>query len=184
MKKSSSIAPCRTSFVQRNDSALPADEERERPGERPELARARLLAEELPGERQRGHRDDAVQRQQEVRLGRADVHRDPRRHARERGEREQPRAGATRSTHRPRRTELRTPRRPRARGDAPPVRDRRRASRSRPPRQRARRCAHSRRVPTISSASPSAPPAPAICATRVAHATTTTVRAAWPAANT
>ena len=83
-KKSSSIAPCRGSCDQRSASALPADEERERPAEETELARAHVVAEELPRERERSDGDDPVQRKQQVRLRRADVHGDARRHARER----------------------------------------------------------------------------------------------------
>ena len=56
-------------------------------------ARARAsaaVAEQLPGERERRDGDDAVERQQQVRLRRADVHRDARGHAGERRDREQP----------------------------------------------------------------------------------------------
>ena len=81
--------------------AVPADERRDRPGERPELAGARLLAVELPGERERGDDDDAVDRQQEVRLGRADVDRDARRNAGERRARPAARARAARARRRP-----------------------------------------------------------------------------------
>jgi len=45
---------------------------------------------ELPRERERRGGHDAVHRHQQVRIGRADLDRNPRRYARERGEREQP----------------------------------------------------------------------------------------------
>ena len=57
---------------------------------RPELARACVLAVEPPGECDRRDHDDSVQRQQEVRLRRPDMHRDPRGHTREHGRSEQP----------------------------------------------------------------------------------------------
>ena len=132
-KKSSSIAPCRTSFVQRNDSPSQPTKSASGHASGPSSRDARLLAEELPGERERRHGDDAVERQQQVRLGRADVHRDARRHARERRQREQPgQAQHDPRADRPRRPRRTRPRR-RARGDARPARDRRRASRNRPP---------------------------------------------------
>jgi hypothetical protein len=72
----------------------PADERGQRPGDPSELARAAVPAQELDHEHERGRRDHQVQRQQEVRLRVADVHRDPGRDAGERGDCHQPRPAA------------------------------------------------------------------------------------------
>jgi len=72
----------------------PADERRERPGDRAELLSAPVAAPELPREQERRGRDDEVHRHEQVGLGRADVDVDPGGDARERREREQVRPAA------------------------------------------------------------------------------------------
>ena len=150
-KKSSSIAPCRTSLVQRSERPSHPTKSAERPRERPELAHAPVVAGELPRERDRRHGDDRVERQQQVRLGRADVHRDA---CRARTQASQARAATARAARPTRRRRAasgrRRPRR-RARGGGRAARDRRQRRRSRSPRRRAQRCRRSRRGATISS---------------------------------
>ena len=90
-KKSSSIAPWRTSFVQRNVRPSHATNSASGFASGPSSRAALAVAEQLPRERDRGHGDDAVERKQQIRLRRADVHRDAGGRARERREREQPR---------------------------------------------------------------------------------------------
>ena len=68
--------------------AAPADERRQRPRDRAELASARVALPELPGQQERRRRDDAVHRHEQVRLGRADVDVDARGHAGKHGERQ------------------------------------------------------------------------------------------------
>ena len=70
--------------------AAPGDERGERQRDRAELARASVSVEQLPGEDERGGRDDGVEGHEQVRLGRADRDRDARRDAGEGREREQP----------------------------------------------------------------------------------------------
>ena len=72
----------------------PGDEQRERPGERPELLRPVVAADQLPAEQHRGTGDHGVERDEQVRVGRADVHRDPRRDAGQRRDGDQPRPAA------------------------------------------------------------------------------------------
>ena len=81
-------------FAPGQREAAPGHERGERVGERAELARALVASRELPGEKQGAGDDDPVERDQQVGVRRADVHRDPRRHAGERGHREQPRPAA------------------------------------------------------------------------------------------
>ena len=71
---------------------VPGDERSDRPRERAELARAiRIVPVELPGERERRNHDDAVERQEQVRLRRPDVHRNAGGHAGEGRDRQEPR---------------------------------------------------------------------------------------------
>jgi len=71
--------------------AEPGDERRERPGDDAELLPPRVPAPELPGQQERGGRDDAVEGNEQVRFGRPDGDVDPRRNAGQRHERQQPR---------------------------------------------------------------------------------------------
>jgi len=75
----------------REREAAPRNEGGEGQRDRAELSRAGVSAQQLPGERERGGGDHGVERNEQVRLGRADGHRDPRRDAGERGQGEQPR---------------------------------------------------------------------------------------------
>ena len=69
----------------------PADQQAERPGERTELPRAVVAADQLPAEQRRRAGDHGVERDEQVRVGRADVHRDPRGGAGERRDGDEPR---------------------------------------------------------------------------------------------
>ena len=71
--------------------AGPGDERGERPGGDAQLLPARVAAPELPGQEERGGRDDAVERHEQVRLGRPDGDVDPRRDAGQRHEGQEPR---------------------------------------------------------------------------------------------
>ena len=72
----------------------PADEGGERPCDQPELLCTRVAVEELPGEEQRGGRDDAVHRHEQVRRGRADRDVDSHGHAEQDCERKHERPAA------------------------------------------------------------------------------------------
>ena len=74
--------------------AAPRDEGGERQRDRAELARPRVAAQELPGQRERRGGDHRVERHEQVRLGRPDGHRDPRGDAGERRQGQQPRPAA------------------------------------------------------------------------------------------
>ena len=75
----------------REGQAAPADEESQRQRERAELAAPGVPADQLVGEDERRGRDDAVERDQQGRLRRAERDRDPRGNAGERGQRQEPR---------------------------------------------------------------------------------------------
>ena len=70
--------------------AAPADQQAERPGERAELPRAAVASEQLPAEQSSHARDHRVERDEQVRVGRANVHGDPGRDAGERGDGDEP----------------------------------------------------------------------------------------------
>jgi len=74
--------------------AAPGDEGGERQCDGTELSGAGVSLEQLPGEHQSGGGDHGVQRHEQVRLRRADGHRDPRGNAGERRQGEQPRPAA------------------------------------------------------------------------------------------
>ena len=80
--------------------ARPAHEGCERQRDGAELSRARIALDQLPRQGERGGRDHRVERDQQVRLGRADRDRDPGRDAGEGGEGEQP--GPAEQQRRPR----------------------------------------------------------------------------------
>ena len=89
-KKSSATAPSCRSFVHSRLSPVQATSSDERPGQRPELPRPVVAADQLPAEQHRGTGDHGVERDEQVRVGRADVHRDPRRDAGQRRDGDQP----------------------------------------------------------------------------------------------
>ena len=70
--------------------ADPGGERRERPRDDRELSQARVSPPELPGQEERSRGDHAVERHEEVGLGRADRDVDARRDARERDQRQEP----------------------------------------------------------------------------------------------
>jgi hypothetical protein len=74
--------------------ARPGDEGGQRPGHRAELPRACVALEQFPREQDGRRGDDRVHRHEQIRLGRADVHVDPRGDARKHGEREHERPAA------------------------------------------------------------------------------------------
>ena len=181
-KKSSATAPSCRSFVHSEAEPAPGDEQRERPGERPELPRAVVAADQLPAEQHRRAGDHGVERDEQVRVGRADVHRDPRRRAGERRDGDQPRPAAEeRARSRPRRARRRRrpPRRPSC---ARRGRGRRRGTRSRASQATSPASRRSRRGATITSASPAAatgPPAWARSAV-TAGSRSRVAASAWP----
>jgi hypothetical protein len=75
----------------REREAAPGDERGEGQRNGAELSATRVASEQLPGQRERGGGDHGVERHEQVRLGRADGHRDPRGDAGERGQGQQPR---------------------------------------------------------------------------------------------
>ena len=93
-KKSSAIAPSCRSSVQASDRPVQAISAASGPGQRTELARAGVAADELEAEQHRRPRNDRVERQQQVRVGRADVHGDARRGAGKGADGDQPRPPA------------------------------------------------------------------------------------------